>query len=43
MKNVLPIVGTALVVALAIWYEVSMWNECRETNSFFYCMRVLGH
>jgi uncharacterized membrane protein YiaA len=22
-------------------YEVSLWNECRATNSFFYCIRVL--
>lgn len=26
---------------LAIWYEVSVWNECRTDHSFLYCMRVL--
>lgn len=41
------IAGLALFVALwiglGIWYEVSMWQECRATpHSWFYCMRVLG-
>lgn len=31
-----------LIIGLAIWYEIAMWSECRETNSFWYCMRVLG-
>jgi hypothetical protein len=43
--NLKVIGGAALVLALiggAIAWEVSIWNECRQTNSFFYCMRVLG-
>lgn len=31
-----------IAIALAIWWEYGLWNECRETNSFWYCMRVLG-
>lgn len=26
----------------AIWVEISLWRECRQTNSFFYCLRVLN-
>ena len=36
---------TAVVVsfiALAVWLEIGFWNECRETNSFWYCVRVLS-
>jgi hypothetical protein len=29
------------LVGLAVWWEVATWQECRQTNSFFYCMRVL--
>ncbi len=29
-------------IALSLYYEYSMWDECRETNSFWYCVRVLG-
>ena len=31
----------ALVVG-AIAYEVMVWKECRQSNSFFYCLRVLS-
>lgn len=31
-----------LIVGLVIWWEASLWGECRETNSFWYCMRVLA-
>jgi hypothetical protein len=29
-------------VALAIGCEINVWQECRQTNSWFYCMRVLS-
>jgi uncharacterized membrane protein YiaA len=32
----------AVIVTGCTWYEISVWNECRQTNSFLYCMRVLG-
>lgn len=41
MKTLL-ILGLVLVVSLGVWYEVELWQECRATNSWFYCMRVLG-
>lgn len=44
--NNLKIAGLAALmvglVGLGIWYEVGVWNECRETNSWMYCMRVLS-
>lgn len=45
MKS-LKVVGIlALPVAIlvgCVLFEVSLWNECRQTNRFFYCLRVLG-
>jgi hypothetical protein len=37
-------VGTLVACAIVggICLEISIWNECRQANSFFYCMRVLG-
>lgn len=31
-----------LLVALGIWWEISSWSECLDSNSFWYCLRVLG-
>jgi len=46
IKNILPIIGIVIVVLAFIfllgYYEISMWQECRQTNSFMYCMRVLN-
>jgi hypothetical protein len=30
------------LIAFAIWVEIGVWNECRATNSWFYCMRILS-
>ena len=31
------------VIVIAIWYELSMWNECFDAgHSFLYCSRVLN-
>lgn len=35
----LAILGT---VGFAIWWDVSVWQECRQTNSWFYCWRVIS-
>lgn len=54
MKTILNKIASALIIMLAgaaflgvigfgIWWEVSLWNECRATNSFFYCVRTLSH
>lgn len=37
----LIVLGVVAVIGLTVWYEASLWNECRRTNSFFYCARVL--
>lgn len=46
IKNALSYLAVAavviLVVGLVFMYEYSMWEECRQTNSFWYCMRVLS-
>lgn len=45
-KDMLTLVGIAAVViaffAIGIYYEIEVWRECRATNSWFYCMRVLS-
>lgn len=33
-------IGAVLLVLT--WYEVSIWRECRATNSVLYCIRILG-
>ena len=42
MKQFFTGVGIVAVILLAIWYEMEVWSECRQTNSFMYCMRVLS-
>jgi len=32
----------ALVVGLIAW-EVASWRECLETQSWWYCFRILGN
>ena len=31
-----------LIADIMIWWEYSLWSECRVDHSFFYCLRVLG-
>lgn len=46
MKNNLMAFGiVALIIAAIvsmIYLEIGVWQECRATNSWFYCMRVLS-
>ncbi len=42
MKHVGIIVLAALFFGLIGWWQYSLWAECRQTNSFFYCLRVLN-
>lgn len=46
MKHDIAIIGFALcvlmLVAGGIWWEWALWSECRATNSWFYCVRVLS-
>lgn len=30
------------VIALGVLYTASIWHECRQTNSFLYCVHILG-
>lgn len=36
------VIGTLAVVVGLTWLQIDVWNECRSTNSFWYCMRVLS-
>lgn len=39
------VVGLALFLAIVgscIWWEVGLWRDCRATNGFWYCVRVLN-
>jgi hypothetical protein len=39
-------IGIAVLIIAAIagtiYLEIGVWQECRATNSWFYCMRVLS-
>uniref|UniRef100_A0AAU6VZX9 Uncharacterized protein n=1 Tax=Pseudomonas phage Ghual01 TaxID=3138534 RepID=A0AAU6VZX9_9CAUD len=43
MKHLGLFLLVATVFGLGIWYEVSLWQECRVDHSWFYCLRVLSH
>ena len=42
MKELAWIAGIVAVVGLIVWYEVAVWNECRSTNSWLYCVRIIS-
>lgn len=42
MKEFLYILAIIGVIMLGLWYQATVWQECRETNSFLYCMRLVG-
>lgn len=25
-----------------VFYEISVWKECLQTNSWWYCLRIIG-
>jgi hypothetical protein len=31
-----------VLITFILWYEYNLWDECLDTNSFWYCLRVLG-
>lgn len=45
MKDWWPVSGfilfTIAVFGFVIWLEYNAWNECLDTNSFWYCIRIL--
>ena len=42
IKKMLIYAAIATVVVVVIYIELATWQECRITNSFFFCMRVLN-
>lgn len=42
MNKWLAGIGLTIFITLAASWQVHLWNECRETNSWGYCMRVLS-
>lgn len=42
MKHALIFTGIVGLIALGIGYEVMLWSECLDTNSVWFCMRVLS-
>lgn len=46
MKDKLAVLTVVSVIALilvgVIWWNVSIWNECRADHSFAYCMRLIS-
>ena len=48
MKRTVELIGMAifaiLLIGFAIWWEVSVWQECRAFgHSWFYCFNLLGN
>lgn len=41
-KAALGIVALAALIAFGLWYEIASWNECLQTQSWWYCLRILG-
>jgi len=31
-----------IAISVAIYLNLSVWTECRETNSFLYCLQLLN-
>ena len=42
MKTILSAIGIIAFLASIGWMEISLWTECRETNSWLYCMRIIS-
>lgn len=42
MKTILSAIGIIAFLAAIGWMEIVLWTECRETNSWLYCMRVIS-
>lgn len=40
----IAVVGIVIVLVLAgvVYAEVAAWTECRATNSWWYCLRILS-
>jgi len=38
----LILAGLAAFMGALLYIKVDVWQECRQTNSFFYCMQLMG-
>lgn len=36
------VLAVVALIGIGIYWEISGWQECRQTNSWSYCVRVLG-
>lgn len=36
------VAATMALMAFGITIQISVWNECRQNNSFFYCLRLVS-
>ncbi len=42
MKTAAIVFALVAIVLFAIGMEIAVWNECRDMNSFLYCLRVMS-
>jgi len=42
MFSVILYSSVGAAIGLVVWAEYTLWTECRQTNSWFYYMRVLS-
>lgn len=46
MKNSATILagvaGVIAILSIGIWWQVSVWTECRADHSFMYCMTLIS-
>lgn len=41
MKYWFATIFAVSLVVFVVWLEVRTWNECLDSNTFWYCLRVL--
>ena len=41
MRNAAIVIVVLLILVGAVSCEWSIWSECRKTNSWIYCMRLM--
>lgn len=42
MKEIIAVAAIFGAVAVSVYISVEVWTECRATNSFFYCLRLVA-
>lgn len=40
--TILGVVGLFAVMVVGIYYKSAIWQECRATNSFWYCWHLVN-